>query len=225
MFRQIKIDLKRTKEDTMRTIKLTILTIAALGISSIAFAAENGDPVATVILAIGDVQAFTEDETPHDLHRRNFIYENDIIQTANESYVKVRFIDNTVLSLEPNSEFVVEEYQYDSNDPENNKYFGKLVKGGFMVVTGAVANKDKANFKVESELVGLTVRGTCFGGNMSETFQFAKTTCGAVQVDNKYGSVLVGPSQPRHLVVSGQDGSLLTAADPSEVDKITQCAF
>lgn len=208
----------------MKNVYLTILSIVIFSISTFAFAADK-DTIAQVIVSVGEVEAVSKDAIPRNLSRRDKVYEHDTIKTGDASQAKLRFNDNTLLTLYPNSEFTVEEYEFNQPGSDKNEYFGKLVKGGFMVVTGAVANKENANFKVNSQLIDLSVRGTCFGGKISSNFQFGVTNCGAVQVDNEYGSVLIGPDMPKSLVVSGENGSLLTAQDQTQVDKFAQCRF
>ena len=75
--------------------------------------------------------------------------------------LRLKLLDETVFTLGPNSDLVVDEFVYDS-DTSLEKISARLLKGVFRWVTGKVARKDPAQMKVNLPQGDLGIRGTDF---------------------------------------------------------------
>jgi hypothetical protein len=74
-------------------------------------------------------------------------------------YLRLKLLDDTVFTLGPNCDLVVDEFVY---DPDNHldKTSARLLKGVFRFVTGKVARKDPTHMKVTLPVGDLGNRGT-----------------------------------------------------------------
>jgi hypothetical protein len=84
-----------------------------------------------------------------------------IIKTGDKGTLGVTLRDNTLLSVGPNSEFVVEEYLFAPGKGEF-KLLATMTKGTLQYVSGLIAklSPDAVTFKTPTSLIG--VRGTHF---------------------------------------------------------------
>jgi hypothetical protein len=81
--------------------------------------------------------------------------------TGPTGHLQCLLMDETVFTIGPNSEMVIDEFVY---DPEINasKITARLAKGIFRWVTGKVARKDPAKMKVTLPVGTIGIRGTDF---------------------------------------------------------------
>lgn len=144
------------------------------------------EPAAEVALVTGSVNAVASDST-RAIGRGDFIYAGETVQVGNNSYANLRFKDGSRVLLRPNSEFVVEAFQYDASmaqqeapsPPEaikeqkakpaeavalrgssGNKAFFKLLKGGFRAISGAIGKVDRQSYRVTTPVATIGIRGT-----------------------------------------------------------------
>ena len=109
----------------------------------------------------GQVTATNAGET-RDLERGSEIGSGDTIKTGANSYAILSFRDATRATLKAESEFVIEQYAYNSATPaSNNAVFG-LIEGGMRTVTGAIADDNPDAFKVNTSVATIGIRGTGF---------------------------------------------------------------
>ncbi|MBI3553756.1 MAG: FecR domain-containing protein [Elusimicrobia bacterium] len=87
------------------------------------------------------------------------IYLNDHVTTKNESRLQVLLLDESVFTLGPNSDMVLDEFIYDPNS-DAGKVTAKLTKGVFRFVTGKVARQSPTNMKVNVPTGTIGIRGT-----------------------------------------------------------------
>lgn len=87
----------------------------------------------------------------------------DVINTHKNSSAMLEFIDTTQVALRANSQFVVENYTYQAEQPIADKAEFKLVKGGLRTVTGLIGKRGNPDsFALKSETATIGIRGTDF---------------------------------------------------------------
>ncbi|MGO9605066.1 MAG: FecR domain-containing protein [Candidatus Binataceae bacterium] len=89
------------------------------------------------------------------------LFEKDTIETGADGAVGITFIDNTVMSAGPNSEVVLEEFQFDSSNFKGSM-LTDLRKGTLSMVSGDIAKSSPEAMKVKTPTAILGVRGTRF---------------------------------------------------------------
>jgi hypothetical protein len=127
------------------------------------------------------------------------LYLNDHVTTKADSHLQVMLLDETVFTMGPDSDMVLDEFVY---DPSTNagKVTARLTKGAFRFVSGKVARQgpDRMNINTPTGTIG--IRGTegviivspegviiiLTGAGPNNT---AGAPPGHIHVQNKFGSV------------------------------------
>ena len=89
------------------------------------------------------------------------LYQNDTIQTGVESSVGVIFEDNTIMSLGPQSEIVIDEYVF---APQEGKLsmFTRILKGTASYLSGIIGRQSPESVKFQTPDATIGIRGTKF---------------------------------------------------------------
>ncbi|MDR2127803.1 MAG: FecR domain-containing protein [Burkholderiaceae bacterium] len=85
----------------------------------------------------------------------------DRVITGPNSAAAVVLRDGTVLSVSPNSEVDLAQFQFDSTT-EDGSLLVKLMQGSLRMITGAIAKTNPAQVKVTTPTTVVGVRGTDF---------------------------------------------------------------
>lgn len=117
--------------------------------------------IGRVMVSQGELSAMDGSGKAHKLSVGGPIYEGDKLLTGAKSYAVVAFRDESRISLQQNSVFLVEKYKYDKAGTEENAVL-RLLKGGVRVVTGLIGrvNHDNYQFHLANSTIG--IRGTGF---------------------------------------------------------------
>jgi hypothetical protein len=89
------------------------------------------------------------------------LYQKDIIRTGTDSTVGIIFEDNTVLSLGPNSEIVIDEYIF---APEKGmlSMVARILKGTASYLSGIIGKQSPESVKFHTPDATIGIRGTQF---------------------------------------------------------------
>lgn len=139
-----------------------ILFVLALTMSG-AYAAE---PAGTILYTTGKVTAVAADGSRRDLQRRSPVYVGDRLQTAAGARAQLRFTDGGIIALKPGSELRLDDYA--NADPAGSKNIMSLIKGGFRTMTGAIGQRNREAYKVNTPVATIGVRGTLYEAAFSE---------------------------------------------------------
>ena len=90
------------------------------------------------------------------------VYAGDTLETAADSFAVVAFRDETRVTLQERSVFVVERLAYDATDGEKSGALMRLLRGGVRVITGLISKVRPGAFEVETPVATLSARGTRF---------------------------------------------------------------
>ena len=95
------------------------------------------------------------------IHTGDRLYQNDIIRTGANSSVGIIFEDNTILSLGPKSEIVIDEYVF---APEKGKLsmFISMLKGTASYLSGIIGRQSPESVKFQTPDATIGIRGTQF---------------------------------------------------------------
>lgn len=109
-------------------------------------------------LAEAGVVAFSIGET--SVKKGEPILVGQTIVTGVNGHVHIRFVDDALVSLRPNSELTVEAYRYDPDFPENNQVKFFLKKGVARSVTGRSGELNKQGYRMNTPISAIGIRGT-----------------------------------------------------------------
>jgi hypothetical protein len=162
---------------------------------------------ANVDFAVGEVFAVNPVSGQRPLNKGAAIVSGETVRTGNGGRAQLRFDDGAMISLQPNTEFRLDNYQYAGKQDGNERGFFSLIKGGLRTITGLVGRLNKGNYKVTTSVATIGIRGTEYTLTYldSETIAIG-TGEGAIEVCNGGGCTVLGSGDSA--VVSGQNGSV-----------------
>ena len=117
--------------------------------------------IGRVMVSQGELSAQDASGKAHKLAIGGPVYEGDKLLTGDKSYAVVAFRDESRISLQQNTVFLVEKFKYDKAASQENAVL-RLLKGGVRVMTGLIGrvNHDNYQFHVANSTIG--IRGTGF---------------------------------------------------------------
>ena len=99
-------------------------------------------------------------------HKGMKIYARDRIVTGADGSAGVILEDNTIFSLGPDSQLVLEEYLF---SPGEGRFslLAKMVKGTFVYLSGVIAKLSPESIKLETPVGTIAIRGTRFAAKIA----------------------------------------------------------
>lgn len=89
------------------------------------------------------------------------IFTGDFIITGEKSYAGLIFVDDTVVSLGPNSEISIKDFLFKPAEKQLS-FWAKILKGTFSFLSGQISKLAPENVRIETPDATLAVRGTKF---------------------------------------------------------------
>ena len=148
-------------------------------------------PAGRVDFVIGSVEAVTLNGAHRTLTKGSEINAGDSINTAVGARAQVRFVDGGYISLQPNTNFRVDEYSYKNKMDSEEKGFFSLLKGGFRAITGAIGHGNRDAYRVSTPTATIGIRGTGYRAEIRDQGLLVSVGEGAVFLTNNMGSLLV----------------------------------
>ena len=151
------------------TVRAALLAAIASAYPMIGYAA----PAAQVDFSVGNVTAVGANGQSRALGKGAQVEQGDTVNT-NGGRAQLRFTDGAYVSLQPESQFRIDQYRFDGKQDGNEKGFFSLIKGGLRTITGLVGRSNKANYQVSTSVATIGIRGTEY------TIQYGKSVTGTV---------------------------------------------
>jgi len=112
-----------------------------------------------VLMAVGDTSRVDAAGLRGALKKGDLVNSGDTLLTGADSRLQWRSNDGGLFALRPNTEFKVDEYQYDAGKSSGRSFFS-LAKGGFRTLSGKIGKKRHADYRVKTPVATLGIRGT-----------------------------------------------------------------
>ncbi|QJW83714.1 FecR domain-containing protein [Ramlibacter terrae] len=116
--------------------------------------------------------AQTPGESPRTLGKGLALKEGDRLTTSEGASAIIKLQDGTRMTVRPNSELVLQQYQFRENAPDNSMLM-QLVRGGFRALTGVISKNSPNAARVQTSTATIGIRGTDFDARL------CTTDCGA----------------------------------------------
>lgn len=117
--------------------------------------------VGRVMLVKGELSAQNGAGEERKLILGGTVYEGDTLITGNKAFAIVAFRDEGRVSLQQNTRFQVEQFQYGKTAEQENAVW-RLFKGGVRVVTGLIGRTKRDNYQFKMATATIGIRGTGF---------------------------------------------------------------
>ena len=88
------------------------------------------------------------------------IEEGETISSGRPGYAQIRFADGGIVALHPVSELNIKQFLYGQQDKSKDAVNLRLEKGRMRAITGDIGHLHKENYRIETPVVQLGVRGT-----------------------------------------------------------------
>ena len=132
------------------------LLLVCLSFTQSIYAAAAGK----VIFFTGSSKAVSNTGISRTVSRGDEIFSGDNLQTAARSRLQISLSDGAYVSVQPNSEYKLEDYNYSGKTDGSEKAFYRLLKGGIRAVTGLIGKKNRDAYQVRTAVATIGIRGT-----------------------------------------------------------------
>ena len=145
--------------------------------------------VARVDFATGNVAAIAANGQSRELRRGSEIEVGETVSTQ-AGRAQLRFADGALMSLQPQTEFKVEEFKYSGKADASDNIVMNLLKGGMRTITGLIGRTNRNAYRLKTEVATIGIRGTEYSVKYTNSIELFCAD-GAVSVDNQSGSFTV----------------------------------
>ena len=137
----------------------------------------------------GTVSALAPDGRSRALAKGAEINPGETIDTGS-GRAQVRFSDGAQVSLQPQSQFRVDDYKFAGRVDGSETGFFSLLKGGMRTITGLIGSGNRQNYKVTTNVATIGIRGTEFVISYGNGITVS-TGEGVVEVCNAAGCLIL----------------------------------
>lgn len=152
-----------------------------------------------VLLAVGEVDALRGGERVR-LSAGAAVNAGDSVVTGADSYAQIRFSDDALVALKPETEFRIERFNFSGRQDGSEVAIFRLVRGGFRTLTGQIGKLNHDQYQLLTTQATIGIRGTHYQvqicasgqcksrGNDAPAGMYGGAYEGAVSVANGFGS-------------------------------------
>ena len=145
------------------------------------------------------------------LGQKSDVNPGDVLTTQKDSYAQINMTDGSSMTLRPNTQVKIENYQFVQEKPQEDNAFFRLVKGGLRTVTGLVGkrgNQDAYRIGTATATIGIRGSGGATENNENGDCQdcgnlgrgvYHHTYTGAYSIKNDVETVVVGEGEFAHV--------------------------
>ncbi|MCW8956872.1 MAG: FecR domain-containing protein, partial [Gammaproteobacteria bacterium] len=135
---------------------------APVSVAHNAVTPDPADNIGKVIINMGELSAVNRGSV-RKLSRNSSVLKGDTLKTASNSHTQIRLKDGALISLRPNTEFRIADFRYNGSEDGTERGLFELIKGGFRTITGAIGHRNKQNYRVNTTVATIGIRGTHYG--------------------------------------------------------------
>ncbi len=118
--------------------------------------------IGEVSLVLGKATRYSQDGTRELLKQGSLVAEGDQIVTQSNGHVHVRFVDDALVSVRPNSQLIIDRYDFDAQFPKRSAVKFELQEGVARAISGEAAKAARDRFRLNTPIAAIGVRGTDF---------------------------------------------------------------
>ncbi|WP_127347663.1 FecR family protein [Pseudidiomarina mangrovi] len=188
---------------TKRLCQWLLLSIMLLASHSVF--AQAASEAARLMFVFGEVRV--ERDSAELSGQRNMpLLEGDSITTAPGATAQIRFADQSLIALRPDSTLRITSFSYDAADPAAGSQKTELLRGGLRAITGAIGSAQPQAVEFTTPVATMGIRGTelrivhVIRGNEAQfnnspAGTYLQVLRGAVAMRTNVGEQLVAPGQ------------------------------
>lgn len=188
-----------TKQHYSWLVALILLLLASSSF------AQQPTPAANLMFVFGTVSVERDTDTLAGA-RGMALFEGDLITTADGASAQIRFTDNSLMAIRPDSQVRLTSYRYDPADAAAGNQQTDLLRGGLRAITGAIGSAQPQAVEFTTPVATMGIRGTelrivhVLPGrqarfNNARPGSYLQVNAGLVSMSNPAGEQLVSPGQ------------------------------
>lgn len=162
-----------------------------------------GEAAGTVTHLSGPLLARKVDGTSKILAQKSIVETGDLLISEKDTYARVKFTDNSEITVKPNTQLRIDHYLFKHDKPENDRAVFNLLKGGLRAVTGLVGKRgDQDSYQLKAPSATIGIRGTDYSASWCQSDcgtlpsgLYVQVIDGQVVVTNSAGSQGYGAGQ------------------------------
>jgi hypothetical protein len=151
-------------------------------------------PAGKVDFAAGKVSATGPDGAARDLVKGAEINQGDSIATG-DGRVQIRFTDGAYMSLQPNTVFKVENYNFAGKADGSEKGVFNLITGGLRTISGLIGKGKRENYELRTKTATIGIRGTAYSAQQTEDTLVVSVGEGRISITSQGGNLVIGSGQ------------------------------
>ena len=176
-----------------------LLAIVLLGVTS--FAMANG----TLTHLSGKVMVQKADGSVVAGAAGVQVVEGDTVITGANGFVRMELSDGGEMVIRPDTQLKIENYRYSKDNPEEDSFIFRTIKGGFRAITGLISKRGNRDaYRATTSTATIGIRGTQYD------MRVCQANCGALAdgtyVAVRFGAVVAGNAQGNLDFKAGQVG-------------------
>lgn len=150
---------------------------------------------ARIDFAVGDVRAVGADGRSRPLAKGAEVATGELVDTGS-GRAQLRFSDGALMALAPQTQFRIDEYQFNGKTDGSEKGFFSLVKGAMRTITGLVGKTHRERYKVTTTVATIGIRGTEYSVTYGPTQDITTTTGeGSTEVCSAVGCLILNSGE------------------------------
>ena len=118
--------------------------------------------VARSLVSVGVVVAVGRDGGERNIGKHSALFVGDVVKTAAHAYTVIAFRDQTRVTLQPDTEFKIDEFVQAAATPERESTLFSLVRGGLRFATGLIGARRHDSVRINTGVATIGIRGTGF---------------------------------------------------------------
>ena len=90
------------------------------------------------------------------------LYEGDTVVSGEEAYAVLAFRDKGRVTIQEKTTFKIEALKFEESQPTEGNAVFELIQGGLRALTGAIGEKDREDYQMNTPVATIGIRGTGF---------------------------------------------------------------
>jgi len=170
----------RRHRNTLAAAVLSACVLALPAASVHAEVIDQRSAVGEVSLVLGKAYLMSAGRPRQLIVQGTPVYASDRVVTEVNGHVHIRFVDDALVSVRPQSRLEVVRYDYDAAQPRNSVIKLMLEEGITRSISGQGASNARDRFRLNTPIAAIGVRGTDFVVSASSTTVRAQVNEGAI---------------------------------------------
>ena len=170
-------------------------SLLAVALSAAFPAVSQAQTAARIDFVSGGVTASTADGRSRPLARGADVMVGETISTQ-EGRAQMRFSDGALVSLQPQTQFRVDNYVFEGRGTQQESAVMSLLRGGLRTITGLVGKTNRNGYRLQTATATVGIRGTEFNVAYDAAGSVTMFIAGgAIAVTNESGTTVVPGGQ------------------------------